>query len=103
MIEEVLKRRFFHKDWLYPDLLVIDGGKPQVSKATDVLKERELSIPIIGLAKRQEEIIIRKDNVYHILRLPLTHPGIQILQQIRDEAHRFAKRYHVLIRNKALV
>ncbi len=96
MIEEVLARRFAHPEWPMPDLLVVDGGKPQLGRALAVLSRMNISIPIIGLAKRREEIYTDKG----LLRLPLTSPALHLVQRIRDEAHRFALSYHRKLRNK---
>lgn len=102
-MKEVLKRRFMHKEWKYPNLLVVDGGKGQVAMANETLTELGLNIPILGLAKRQEEIILLKDGKFKVLRLPLDNPAIHILQRIRDEAHRFGINYHRLLRKKAFL
>lgn len=99
MISEVVTRRLKHSEWPYPDLLVVDGGKPQVRAAMEALT---VSLPIIGLAKRLEEIVLLKDGKFRTIQLPLTNPAIHILQKIRDEAHRFARRYHHLLRTKRL-
>lgn len=101
MIAEVLKRRLRHTEWEYPQLLVIDGGKGQVAAASAAL--RSLSIPVIGLAKRFEEIIVPMGKEFKIIRLPISHKGLQLLQRIRDESHRFALRYHRLLRQKAFL
>jgi excinuclease ABC subunit C len=98
MIAEVLARRLQHPEWPYPNLLVIDGGKPQMAAALRVTKE----IPIVSLAKRFEEIIVPRANQFQTIRLPLTNPAIHVLQRIRDEAHRFAKSYNLLLRRKLL-
>lgn len=82
-----------------PDLIVIDGGKGQLSSAYEVLKELDItSIPIIGLAKRLEEVftIGSQDPII----LPRSSSSLRILQQIRDEAHRFAITYHRQLRDK---
>lgn len=98
MIAEVLTRRLAHPEWPLPDLIVVDGGKTQVAAAKQVTQ-----LPLIGLAKRFEEIILQKENGdFKTIRLPLNNPGIHVLQRIRDEAHRFAKGYHVLLRRKLL-
>lgn len=82
-----------------PDLIVIDGGKGQLSSAYSVIHEQlGLNIPMIGLAKRLEEIYI--PNCSQPIILPLSSPSIQILQAIRDEAHRFAITFHRSLRNK---
>ena len=82
-----------------PDLLVIDGGKGQVSVAAEVLAEQGLhQTPLIGIAKGPERKPGLEDIVFpgreEVLNLPPDHPGLHLLQQIRDEAHRFAIQGH---------
>jgi len=89
-----------------PDLLVIDGGKGQVSIATDVLAEQGLhQTALIGIAKGPERKPGLEDIVLPgreaVLNLPGDHPGLHLLQQIRDEAHRFAIQGHRARRAKA--
>ena len=82
-----------------PNLIVIDGGKGQLSSACEILRGLGLSeIPIIGLAKRYEEIYLpgESESVF----LGTDSPAVQMLQTIRDEAHRFAITYHRSLRNK---
>lgn len=98
MLREVLNRRFTHQEWQTPDLLVIDGGKGQLSTGEEVLKELQQDIPIIALAKREEEIYIRDDK----LNLNKSSNALKLLQRIRDEAHRFATTYHKKLRQSAL-
>jgi excinuclease ABC subunit C len=72
-----------------PDLVLIDGGKGQLNAAADKLKELGLgALPIVSLAKRDEEIFILGKS--ESLRLPRRSPALRMLQQARDEAHRFA-------------
>ena len=97
MIAEVVARRLSHPEWPYPDLLVVDGGKGQVKAAQQALS---LTIPIIGLAKRFEELVIPKENGWKTIRIPLTSPALHVVQRIRDEAHRFANSYHRLLRRR---
>lgn len=73
-----------------PDLLLIDGGKGQLGVAVDVLKELGLSIPVIGLAKREEELFVPGGSAP--LDLPKESPARYLLMRLRDEAHRFANR-----------
>lgn len=94
MMEEVLKRRFAHPEWPYPNLLVVDGGKPQLKRALAVLSRMNIVVPVIGLAKAREEIYTDKGRI----RLPLTSPALHLLQRMRDEAHRFALSYHRKLR-----
>ncbi|HLC45224.1 MAG: excinuclease ABC subunit C [Candidatus Doudnabacteria bacterium RIFCSPHIGHO2_01_FULL_50_11] len=112
MMEEVLERRFSHTgeqkknirrndSWRLPDLIVIDGGKGQLGVGMKVLRSMGLTIPIIGLAKRLEEIFLPQHA--HALRLPADSRALHMLQRIRDEAHRFAVAYHRKKRSKALL
>jgi excinuclease ABC subunit C len=85
--------------WALPDLLVIDGGRGQVSAAAAVLEAAGLNIPLIGLAKEREEIW--PSGATTPLLLPATDPGLRLLQRLRDEAHRFAIGYHRTLRSRA--
>ena len=85
--------------WSLPDLLVIDGGRGQVSAAAAVLHAAGLTIPLVGLAKEREELWPR-DATAPIL-LSATDPGLRLLQRLRDEAHRFAIGYHRTLRSRA--
>jgi len=80
-----------------PDLIVIDGGSTQLSAALRARSEAGLNIPMIGLAKKQEEIYTEDGR---ILRFDKESPGMQILRRARDEAHRFAVSYHRNLRMK---
>jgi excinuclease ABC subunit C len=103
MMREMLTRRLDNK-WPEPNLLVIDGGKGQVGAALKALANMGKRIPIIGLAKREEIIVIpikeRSGIVFEEIKLPHSTPGINLLRRIRDEAHRFAITYHKLLRKK---
>lgn len=99
MMEEVLRRRLNHPEWIFPNLLIVDGGKGQVSSALKVLKEKGLSIPLVGLAKR-EETIITANSIE--IKLPKDSEALHLIQRIRDEAHRFAITYHRKLRSKFL-
>lgn len=107
MMAEVIERRLRHPEWKFPNLIVIDGGKGQVSSAQKVLQRIMIDnvhngsiIPIIGLAKREEEIIIPTNDSWKILRLSFSNGGLKLLQRLRDEAHRFAITYHKILRKK---
>lgn len=104
-MREVMSRRFSEtniKKWGMPDLILIDGGKGQVSSASSILKEIKIEIPIIGLAKKYEEIIIpkkinstiAKDLQYDVEVLSRSSDALKLLQRLRDESHRFAVSYH---------
>lgn len=90
-MREVITRRLKHlEDWGKPDLIIIDGGKPQLSAVHDLLESEK--IPFIGLAKRLETIVIYKDGKF--IEVRPTGGALNLLQRIRDEAHRFARRLH---------
>lgn len=99
MLKEVISRRF-KNNWQKPNLIVIDGGKGQLSSVAQILQKYEISTPVISLAKREEEIFTLQNA--ESIKLPITSPARQLLQSIRDEAHRFAISYHRLLRSKAL-
>lgn len=109
MIYEVLKRRLDHREWGMPNLMVIDGGKGQVSAVFSAVREKKLikKINILGLAK-EDEIIIKPEiyqrNIISFQEIKLTQddPFLRLIQQVRDESHRFAKKYHLLLRKKKL-
>ena len=83
-----------------PDLIVIDGGKGQLSSAVQVLKDIEVKIPIISLAKKFEEIYFPGSKFP--LRLKKDSKALKLLQQVRDEAHRFAIKYQRELRLKIM-
>ena len=121
MIREVLRRRFSKegtkakKDDSFaatPDLLLIDGGKGQLSAALEILRELGLNIPVAALAKREEELYYtgaltfdgrcESPLVQGPLRLPKNSKALQLLQCVRDEAHRFALAYHRKLRRRSI-
>jgi excinuclease ABC subunit C len=109
--QEVLRRRFARAKsgdegseeelrWRLPDLVVIDGGKGQLSAAKEVLDGLGLhDLAVVGLAKEREEIF-RPDRADPVL-LPATSPALYLMQRLRDEAHRFAITYHRSLRARA--
>jgi excinuclease ABC subunit C len=84
-------------DWRLPDLIIIDGGKGQLSAAMEVMQELHLDIPTVGLAKENEEIFIPGSPDPIIL--PRNSQGLYLVQRIRDEAHRFGITYHRKLRS----
>lgn len=97
---EIMERRYGNEtDWPMPDLIVIDGGKGQLNAALPLIRQvGVVDVPVISLAKRIEEVFVegKSDSII------LSHhtPELQLLQQIRDEAHRFAITYHRKLRGK---
>jgi excinuclease ABC subunit C len=102
MIHEVVYRRYkriLQEKSTLPDLILIDGGKGQLSSAVQALQELQIeNQPIIGLAKRLEEVFI--PGVSDAQNISKNSAGLKLLQQIRDESHRFAVSYHRKLRGK---
>jgi excinuclease ABC subunit C len=101
MIGEIVRRRYRRlkaEQKSFPDLIVIDGGKGQLSSACEELKKLDVDIPIISLAKQEEEVFL--PNKRTSIRLPKDSLGLKLLQRTRDEAHRFALAYHHNLRGK---
>ena len=86
-----------HHGWALPDLIIIDGGKGQLSAAMEVLQELHIDIPTVGLAKENEEIFTTGSPDPIIL--PRSSQGLYMVQRIRDEAHRFGITYHRKLRS----
>ncbi len=103
MIAEVVRRRYSrlkNEGASFPDLILIDGGKGQLSSACEELAKLEVIIPIVSLAKREEEIFLPNRRIP--VRLSGDSLGLKLLQRVRDEAHRFALSYHRLLRKKII-
>lgn len=100
MIKEVMTRRFKRTEWSLPDLIIVDGGRPQLSAVSSVMQDQKIHIPCIGFAKNPDRIIIGHpmETIY------LSHHSTLLLlfKYIRDESHRFAKKYHIHLKNKNL-
>lgn len=106
MMRETISRRFrraLEEEQILPDLVIVDGGKGQLSSAYSVLKELDLAekIAIIGIAKRLEEIFL--PNISDSILLPKTSSSLKLIQQLRDEAHRFAITFHRQLRDKRTI
>jgi excinuclease ABC subunit C len=85
--------------WALPDLVIVDGGKGQLSAAMGVMKDLGLTdVPLAGLAKRFEELYVPGRSTPIVL--PAKSQGLYLVQRIRDEAHRFAITYHRTVRGK---
>ena len=103
-MKEVLTRRLSRlgeKKWEKPDLIIIDGGKGQLSSVMQVVKDMGIEgIDFVSLAKREEEVFL--PNQSKSVRIPIDSNAMYLIQRIRDEAHRFAITYHRDLRSKAL-
>lgn len=126
MMEEMLTRRLKHDEWEKPGLIVVDGGKGQLTSALKAMETAGVAYPVVGLAKREETIIIpttqiffdqakrvekqvkpfnlygnNEDNFIEV-SLPKANPSLQLIMRIRNEAHRFAITYHRKLRSRAM-
>ena len=103
-MKEVLTRRLKHlgdKNWDKPDLMIIDGGKGQLSSVMQIIEELGVTgIDVVSLAKKHEEVFLPKKSDPVIL--PQNSSALFLFQRIRDEAHRFAITYHRTLRSKSM-
>lgn len=129
MMKEMLERRLKHDDWTSPSLIVVDGGKGQLTSVLEAMSVTKRHFPVVGLAKREETIIIpihqsffniddrnatKITDVNHIklygdneenfieVSLPKDSGSLHLVRRIRNEAHRFAITYHRGLRSKAM-
>ncbi|MFW6109890.1 MAG: excinuclease ABC subunit UvrC [Patescibacteria group bacterium] len=96
-----------------PDLILVDGGKGQLNGALEILKKKRLTIPVLGLAKREEEIFsavglgfedrCKSSLIEGPIKLERGSKALQLLQRVRDESHRFAIAYHKKLRSQELI
>ena len=107
MLREVIQRRFNHREgkedrnnWsILPDLVLIDGGRGQLNAVFEAMQAIGADrVPVASLAKENEELFTRQKKA--AIKLPQSSPGLQLLQRLRDEAHRFALGYHHRLRQK---
>lgn len=104
-MKEVLTRRLSHlgeNKWEKPDLIIIDGGKGQLSSVMKIIKELNIKgIDVVSLAKKHEEVFLPKQSKPVIL--PRNSSALFLFQRIRDEAHRFAITFHRQLRSKSMI
>ncbi len=113
-LDEAMTRRLKNTSWPKPDLIVIDGGVPQLRRLQRIFDKQEYPPLYLGLAKHPDRLIVPVPKVPNFLipsseplqpafitvKLPSDHPGLQLLQQLRDEAHRFANSYRKILQKK---
>ncbi len=100
-MKQIIERRLAHREWGRPDLIVLDGGIPQLSIVSPIIPG---NIPVIALAKKRETIyFFDKDRKVVTVSLPLEDPVLNLLRSLRDEAHRFANSFHKKQRGKSLI
>lgn len=110
MMKEALQRRQNHPEWGMPDLIVIDGGRGQLRAALSIW---EWTNPVISIVKHPDRLVIPQSetlrtlnetkNHYYILKLPENHPALRLVQQVRDESHRFSKKQHTRLRTRNMI
>ncbi len=104
-IHEVVSRRFkrlYDEDQVFPDILLIDGGKGQLNAALAAFREQQIDPPfLLSLAKREEEVYL--PGAEEPLRINRHSFALRLLQYVRDEAHRFAQHYHHILRKKSTI
>lgn len=113
-LDEALVRRLKNKGWEKPDLIVIDGGVPQLRRLQKIFDKESYPPRYLGLAKHPDRLVIPSAMALNFLisgsqpaapdfltiKLPPDHPGLQLLQQLRDEAHRYANAYRKILEKK---
>lgn len=99
MLKEVLKRRFGHKEWPMPDLIIVDGGRGQARAVNSILHTTNYMLPILGLAKRREWLYPPAGEIIKFSKKSLS---LKLLQKLRDEAHRFSANYHRKLRDRII-
>jgi excinuclease ABC subunit C len=109
MLKEALSRRQNHDEWGIPQLVIIDGGRGQLRAVFSIWS---WPVPLMSIAKNPDRLIFpiidrsgEKPKIidYHIVKLPPSHPALKLVQQTRDEAHRFSKKQHSRLRTKNLL
>lgn len=109
MMKEALSRRQNHPEWGWPDLIIIDGGKGQLRAAISVWQDQT---PIISIAKHPDRLLIpifadqinqSKIEGYHQIKLPENDPALNLVQQVRDESHRFSQKQHKRMRTREMI
>ncbi len=104
MIAEVIRRRYSRlkkENSPLPDLIIVDGGKGHLLRAYKELETLRVSVPLIGIAKKNEEVWTVSEK--NPLTIPRSNPGLHLIQRARDEAHRFAHAYGLVLRKRRTV
>ncbi len=97
MLREVINRRL-KNSWPLPNLFIVDGGKPQVRTLLKALLTKNITTPVIGIAKHPDRFVIGTEAL-PTLRLRNDNQALKLVQIVRDESHRFAKKYHLYLRS----
>ena len=101
MIEEIIKRRLKYIRWGMANLIIVDGGRLQITAVKNILKKNQINIPVIGLEKNPDRIVIGI-NQFPVIKVDFNNLGYNFVRHIRDESHRFARKYHLYLRSKRI-
>lgn len=97
-LKEIMSRRI-KQNWPVPDLVIIDGGRPQIKAILKIFHSNGLNIPLIGIAKNPDRVIIGVED-YPNLFLKNDSKVLNVIRLLRDESHRFARKYHLFLRSR---
>lgn len=97
-LEEVIKRRF-SKPMDMPSLVIIDGGEPQVARVMRVVGEMKATVPVVGIAKNPDRLVVGVAG-FPTIRPAIRNTGFNLIRALRDESHRFARKYHLYLRGR---
>lgn len=99
-MKQIITRRLNHPEWGIPNLIILDGGVPQLSIVSPIIPK---NIPTLALAKKRETIYFYDNKKITSINLSIEDPVLNLLRNIRDEAHRFATTFHIKKRQKSLL
>ena len=97
-LKEVINRRL-KQDWPVPNLIIIDGGRPQIKAILAIVQNNKVNIPLIGIAKNPDRVIVGVEGFPNLF-LKNDSKILNIIRLLRDESHRFARKYHLFLRSK---
>ena len=97
-LSEVIKRRL-KQPWPVPNLMIIDGGRPQIKTIIKVFQENQINIPLLGIAKNPDRVIIGVEGLPNLF-LKNDSKVLNVIRLLRNESHRFARKYHLFLRSK---
>ncbi|MEK7109749.1 MAG: GIY-YIG nuclease family protein [Patescibacteria group bacterium] len=97
-LKEVINRRL-KQDWSVPNLIIIDGGRPQIKAILTIVQNNKVNIPLIGIAKNPDRVIMGVEGFPNLF-LKNDSKILNVIRLLRDESHRFARKYHLFLRSK---
>ena len=97
-LREVISRRL-KQSWTIPDLMIIDGGRPQIKTIMNIFQKNHINIPLLSIAKNPDRVIVGVEGLPN-LYLKNNSRVLNIIRLLRDESHRFARKYHLFLRSK---